>query len=195
MFALRVCLALLLLSACSQSSPPPTAGEASSPGSVTPSSPPPATTAPSGSAYEPLALDARRPAPTCAQAVQTTDVALLVAAYRAARLAGRGAKECLTSQAEALFTDDACDATALDSAPGPVVLYQCGGRRVRAIPVGSIEVARTNPRDVQMVVVLAPLKGERQSPLLSLPEHLTIGPGRPLGGSASAKQVITQVSS
>lgn len=73
------------------------------------------------------------------------------------------------------------------------MFYDCGGRRVRAIPVGRIEVARSDPQAVQLSVVIAPLKGEADSPLFTLPEHLTTGPGTPVGASSAARQVITDV--
>jgi len=117
---------------------------------------------------------------------------MLVAAFRAARLRGRGAEGCLTSQAFSRYDDARCRGGDLAASPGPVVLYGCAGHRVTAIPDDSIEYIPGEPVLVQLTVELSGTDEDGRP--IRLPEHLTIGPGTPTGGPRAA-QVITDTSS
>jgi hypothetical protein len=137
------------------------------------------------SAFEPLLLPHDM---TCEDATKTNDPADLVAAFVTARLAGHGAEGCLGGEAEARYRDGACDDTSLESAPGPTVLYACGERRIVAIPDEEVEAVKVDHHLVQLEVYFAGHGRQAQ------PEHLTIGPGTPVGGSTAVKQLIVDVS-
>src|SRR4051794_12501387 len=61
---------------------------------------------------------------SCAVAVQSHDPNVLLAAYRAARIAGHGAEGCLTAKAAGAYAVGAIDEDLLRS-PGPMCLYRC----------------------------------------------------------------------
>lgn len=107
------------------------------------------------SAYRTLVLPTLRPALTCAEAVQSHDVAMLVVAFRAARLSGRGAESCLAPAALAAYSDARCREQDLTRSPGPLVLYRCAALHVDAIPLDQIEVGRVGPGVVQLEVRLS----------------------------------------
>lgn len=188
----------LLACACTASSPANSGLAAASPtgpGAITSSQPArsqePSVLASPSSAYRSLALPTVQPAPTCAQAVRGHDVASLIAAFRAARLAGRGAESCLTRSALRTYVDAQCTQQDLTRSPGPVVLYHCGQYRVAAIPPDRIQVIRTDDRDVQLDIQLS---GPGKSAAATY-EHLRVGTGTPAVGPASSGLVITSVAS
>ncbi len=188
--AKRLALALvtLALPSCTGTSHESIPGPFSVPASPT-SQPAPSPTA--TSAYLRL-IPPYGPALTCGIAEAHSNVALIVTAFRAARLRGYGAEDCLSRAALARYTDKQCSDADLQASPGPVVLYRCGSHRVGDIPVLRIEVARSDPHYVQLEVVLVArgISGARTT----IYEHLTIGPGTPVGGSRPVAQVITSVS-
>jgi hypothetical protein len=98
----------------------------------------------------------------------------------------------LTQAALAKFHDEDCDETALMSAPGPVVLYACGTHRLSAIG-DNFQVARSDAHYVQFEIELSGVN-EAGFPI-TLDEHVSIGPGVPVGSQAAATQVILDDSS
>ena len=185
-------LALTLCASCTSSATAP----ATTTSNVTATSVSPAPTerpALQHSAYQSVSLPPG-PSPTCAVAIAKRDVAVLLAAFRAARLRGSGAEGCLTKTALASYSDQRCNRTNLMRSPGPLVLYRCGRYPVIAVPLGHIEVARHNPHDVQLdITILRPSSGGSGAGQLTLYEHLTVGAGMTTSGHLPATQIITGV--
>ena len=123
-------------------------------------------------------------AASCRDAVQSSDPLVLVAAFRAARIAGRGAEGCLTREGLASYSDAGCTDEELAKAPGPVILYRCAYHRVMEIHV--TPYVRV-PTDVNLSVTLS---GGAESVVIS--ENLTIGRGVPVGDRVEVPQVVTE---
>lgn len=148
----------------------------------------PVTTAPAPVTRVLLEVVAPDESPTCHQASTATEPAALISAFRAARLAGRDAEECLTAGALASYADARCDEQALVSSPGPLVLYRCGTHRVIDMPDDSIVVSSWG---IELDVVLDGRNSAGQPN--RLPENLTIGPGVPATGGEPEPQLVTAV--
>jgi hypothetical protein len=76
--------------------------------------------------------------------------------------------------------------------PGPICLYECGGYRVKDV---SFEVTRAADGTVSVYVGVEaqPSAPSAKSPKgypASAYEHLTIGPGVPIGSSSTVQLVI-----
>ncbi len=97
----------------------------------------------------------------------------------------------MSPSALAQYTDKKCSDADLQASPGPIVLYRCGSRPMADIPPQHIQVARRPPYVQLEVVLVGRGISARQSTIY---EHLTIGPGIPVGGSQAVAQVITSVS-
>ena len=128
----------------------------------------------------------KRAIPTCAQAVTKTDPAVLIEAFRAARLRGHGAGGCLTELALMNYDDPYCDDDSLSRSPGPRVLYRCGVHKVVRVTKGS----GTRPPFVELDVALS---GTGTAGTLELYENVTIRTGVPAGSTKRVAQVITAV--
>jgi hypothetical protein len=144
------------------------------------------------SAFVPLDVVPPGEAMTCAQAATHHDPALLVAAFRAARLLGHGAEGCLTAAALSGYDDADCTEPDLGASPGPMVLYRCGSHRVVDIQDRSIQTQRSDPSYVVYEVTLSGLNEYGHQPVLD--EHIEIGPGIPVGRSQRVAQVIIEAS-
>jgi hypothetical protein len=67
----------------------------------------------------------------CSTAAKRPDPDRLLSAFRAARLAGSGAEDCLTAKARQSYCDVShCSPTVLQASPGPICLYGCFGYRL-----------------------------------------------------------------
>lgn len=75
--------------------------------------------------------------PTCSAAVRSKSLDQLISAFKAARLGGRGAEQCLTPEAlrASYATEAECPEDFYNHAPEPPFLYRCGSYRVVAINV------------------------------------------------------------
>ena len=179
--------------ACSTSpSPRPHAAATATPTPATPTSVAVSVFAAHAAAsYRQLALPPG-PALTCREATHSRDPAVLVAAFLAARAHGSGAADCLSRAALATYSDARCSERDLLATPGPVVLYRCGPHVVRAFPAARLEVARSDPRYVQLEVDLSGRLSGSAPP--AIVEHLRLGPGVPAGETKAARQVVTEVS-
>jgi hypothetical protein len=131
-------------------------------------------------------------ASTCAHAATHHDPAVLVAAFRAARLLGHGAEGCLTAAALSGYDDGDCTEPGLGASPGPMVLYRCGPHRVVGIQDRSIQTQRSDPSYVGYEVTLSGINEYGHQPVLD--EHIEIGPGIPVGRSQRVAQVIIDAS-
>jgi hypothetical protein len=94
----------------------------------------------------------------------------------------------MTDAALARFHDAQCEEHALTSAPGPVVLYACGQHQLTALD--HFETARGDRHYVQYEVTFSGVN-ELGDPI-RLDEHVTIGPGTPVGADAEARQAILE---
>ena len=118
---------------------------------------------------------------------------MLLSAFRAARVRGSGAEHCLTAPALGAY----CTAShpcsqEFQASPGPICLYECAGYRVKDV---SFEVTRGVDGTFSVYVGV---EAERSAPSATSPkgypasayEHLTIGPGVPIGSSSTVQLVI-----
>ncbi|GAC1609276.1 MAG: hypothetical protein NVS3B26_09720 [Mycobacteriales bacterium] len=130
------------------------------------------------------------PRPFLRQAVRGHEVPTLVAASRAARLAGRGAEDCLSRSALNTYVDARCTQQDLTRSPGPVVLYRCGRYRVAAIPADRIQTARLDNSNIQLDIQLS---GPGNS-AAAIYKHLRVALGVPAFSTRSSGLVITSAS-
>ena len=117
----------------------------------------------------------------------------MLSAFRAARVRGSGAEHCLTAQALGAYcTASHSCSPEFQASPGPICLYECAGYRVKDV---TFEVTRATDGTFSVYVGVeaqpsAPsVKSPRGYPA-SAYEHLTIGPGVPVGSSITAQLVI-----
>src|SRR4051794_1175827 len=156
---------------------------------VTPQSPP-TTSALIGAPPQPIPIAAT--SVSCAAAVQSHDPNVLLAAYRAARIAGHGAEGCLTAKAAGAYAQRATDDDLLAS-PGPMCLYRCGHYKVEDIVLsGSPSSHEGSQTYASLEIRLRNMGGATQTSYSGpLNEYITIGPGVVGGSGIKAAQVIT----
>ena len=147
----------------------------------------PTTGAPATAAPTSTTLDLGASAPTipiggtgvsCAEAVQSHDPSVLLAAYRAARIAGHGAEGCLTAEAAGSYAQGATDDDLLKS-PGPMCLYRCGHYKVEDVVLsGSPSSPKGAGIDAIFEIHLHDVGGATQTTYSGpLYEYITIAPG------------------
>lgn len=132
-----------------------------------------------------VALDTTTP-PSCATAVAMHDPVTLLSAFRAARIARHGAEGCVTAAVLRHYQE--MNGDTIDSSPGPMCLYGCGRYRLSDIVVS---VSTADRAYWNLDVALRNAQGQLVQQ--TLPETLTIGPGRTSTG-VQAVQVITDAS-
>jgi hypothetical protein len=117
----------------------------------------------------------------------------LLSAFRAARVRGSGAEHCLTAQALGAYcTASRPCSQEFQASPGPICLYECAGYRVKNVSFG-VTRAADGTFSVYVGVEAQPSVPSAKSPTgypASAYEHLTIGPGVPVGSSSTAQLVI-----
>jgi hypothetical protein len=143
------------------------------------------TTTTAGSAYEQLFLPTGDQVQTCEAATRSSDPAALIGAFDAARLAGKGAEDCLGPEAAAKYRQDKTCEWPMLLSPGPVLLYGCGEHRIVAIPLDEVEAVKVDHNAVQQELYF---DGNGQG---SQPEQLTI---RSTGDGSNRRQLIMDVS-
>ena len=117
----------------------------------------------------------------------------MLSAFRAARVRGSGAEQCLTARAlQAYCTSSRPCSQEFEASPGPICLYECAGYRVKDV---SFDVSRATDGTFSVYVEVDPQPSApgRTSPRdypASTHEHLTLGPGAPAGSSSTAPLVI-----
>jgi hypothetical protein len=124
--------------------------------------------------------------PTCAEGAASGDPATLLEAFRAARVQGRGAEECLTASGRRAYARRSCTgAEDVQSHLGAVPLYRCGPYVVASIAVsmqGYQNADSSIDASLDVTLVRLPPGDPAQVGVLVFPEGLTVTPAKVKGG-------------